>query len=142
MLLPTKSVIVVRVLYGLFFASTGCMIAVGATMGWPSPRQPTLAAQSFTDALDAARIINPLLSMTYIAGGLSLLFDRTGPLGIVLLAPAIGTIFFFHLVLSGQVVWGSANALCLATLAWHYRERLSGLWTEAPSAQVRARKAT
>lgn len=140
MRLPTKAVIVVRLLYGLFFASTGFVIAIFSTLGWPSPRQPTLAAQAFTDALDAARIINPLLSATYIGGGLSLLFDRTAPLGVVLLAPAIGTIFFFHLVLSGAVVWGTANALCLAILAWSYRDRLSGLWTYAPAVPAPGRE--
>ncbi|MEP7005167.1 MAG: hypothetical protein ABI810_04235 [Sphingomonas bacterium] len=105
-------------------------IAVGTVMGWPSPCQPTLVAQSFTDALDASRIINPLLAMTYITGGVALVFNRTAPLGTVLLAPAIGTIFFFHLVLTGQVIWGSANALCIAVLAWRYRSRLSLLWSE------------
>lgn len=128
---------VLRILYGLFFAATGCLIAVATVMGWPSPRQPTVVAQAFTDALDASRIINPLLALTYITGGVALAFNRTAPLGIVLLAPAIGTIFFFHLVLTGQVVWGSANALCIALLAWRYRSRLSLLWSAEP---VSARK--
>ena len=141
MLLRTKIPDVVGALYGLFFAGTGCLIAVATVMGWPSPRQPTLAAQAFTDALDASRIVNPLLAMTYVVGGLALVFRRTAPLGIVLLAPAIGTIFFFHLVLSGQVVWGCANALLFAALAWRYRGRLRLLWSDAPLARATGSKA-
>ncbi len=129
----TRILDIIAVLYGLFFVSTGCLILVGTVMGWHSPRQPTVVAQDFTDALDASRIVNPLLAMTYIAGGSALMFRRTAPLGIVLLAPAIGTIFFFHLVLTGQFIWGSANALCFATLAWRNRERLRLLWSDAPA---------
>jgi len=129
LLIRTRIIDGVSVLYGLFFACTGCWITVAVVMGWPGPRQPTIGAQALTDALDASRIIDPLLAMTYIVGGVALMFRRTAPLGVVLLAPAIGTIFFFHLVLSGQFIWGSANALCFAALAWRNRGRLSLLWS-------------
>jgi len=119
-----------RIVYGLFFLATGAYIIVAITTGMlAEPVQPTAPAQAFTDALDATGFMNPLLAAAYVAGGLALMFDRSAPLGIVLLTGPVAVILFFHLTLSGQYIWGPAVAAALAALAWHYRIRLETLWT-------------
>ena len=116
--------------YGLFFLLSGIAILLSVATGWPgAPAQPTPEAQAFTDALAASGFVDPLLGAVCAAGGASLLIDRTAPLGIVLLAPPVAIILFFHLTLSGQYIWGPAVAAGLAALAWRYRLRLSALWS-------------
>ena len=121
---------ILRVAYGLFFLATGAFILVATTTGlMASPVQPTASAQALTDALDATGFMDPLLAAAYIAGGGALLFNRSAPLGIVILAGPVAVILFFHLVLSGQYIWGPLVAAALAALAWHDRSRLETLWT-------------
>ena len=120
---------VARCIFGLFYALTGLAIAAHVVFGIGSPpRQPTAAAAALADALSQSGIIDPLLAMTYILGGLALLRDRTAPLGIVLLAPAVSVIFCFHLALSGQWIWGPLNLLWLGALAYAYRASFTPLW--------------
>src|SRR3954468_19168754 len=68
------------------------------------PGQPTRPAADFMRALDEARFVTPLLAITFTVGGGSLLFARTAPLGLVLLAPPVAVILGFHLFLSGQFI--------------------------------------
>ena len=119
-----------RIAYGLFFLATGMFIIVATTTGMlAAPVQPTAPAQALTDALDASGFMDPLLAAAYVAGGGALLFNRSAPLGIVILAGPVAVILFFHLALSGQYIWGPFIAGTLAALAWHYRLRLETLWT-------------
>jgi hypothetical protein len=121
---------ILRIVYGLFFLSTGLFILMATTTGMlAAPVQPTASAQALTDALDATGFMDPLLAAAYLAGGGALLFNRSAPLGIVILAGPVAVILFFHLTLSGQYIWGPAVAAVLAALAWHYRLRLETLWT-------------
>jgi hypothetical protein len=121
---------ILRVAYGLFFLATGLFIVVATTTGMlAAPVQPTASAQALTDALDASGFMDPLLAAAYVAGGGALLFNRSAPLGIVVLAGPVAVILFFHLTLSGQYIWGPLVAAALAALAWHYRVRLETLWT-------------
>jgi hypothetical protein len=68
------------------------------------------------------------MGITFGVGGLALILHRTAPLGLVLLAPSVGVIFLFHLMLTGSVVWGTEWALGLVLLAWHYRSAYTALW--------------
>ncbi len=72
--------------------------------------------------------MDPLLALTCLFGGAALLMPRTAPLGIVVLAPVVVIIFFFHVVLSGNWIWGTLNLIALAGLAWGYRKAFSSLW--------------
>jgi len=119
-----------RILYALFFLATGIWILISVSTGaLGAPVQPTREAAEFMQALANARFVDPLMAASFVAGGASLLFDRTAPLGIVLLAPSVAVILFFHLFLSGQYVWGPVVAGYLLLLAWRYRSAFLSLWT-------------
>jgi len=127
--MPATLLRVLRIAYGLFFLVIGVAILVWLLTGLGSPpTQPNLEAQAFTDALSRSRIVDPLLGTGYTVGGAALLFDRTAPLGLVILAPSITVIVLFHFVLSGQWLIGLVVALVFAVLALAYRRRLSALW--------------
>lgn len=117
-----------RGVFGLFYFGTGIMIVLGQFGLGEAPRQPNAAAQAFTDALTASRFMDPLIALSYLVGGGALLIRRTAPLGIVILAPPVIAILMFHLVLSGQWIWGPLNAAWLAVLAWHFRAAYVPLW--------------
>jgi len=119
-----------RVVFALFYFGTGVAITVFQLFGWGHPpSQPNVAAQAFTDALTQSRFLDPLLGLSYLVGGGALLFRRTAPLGLAVLAPVVLVIFTFHLVLSGQWPWGTLNLAWLLVLAWHFRSAFRPLWT-------------
>lgn len=127
-----------RVVFALFYFSTGVAIALFLLFGLGGPpSQPNLAAKAFTDALSQSRFLDPLLALSYLVGGGALLFRRTAPLGLTVLAPVVLVIFTFHLVLSGQWLWGSLNLAWLLVLAWHFRSAFRPLWTYTSRAPVR-----
>ena len=95
----------------------------------PPLTPPTAAGRAFMDALTNTSFFTPLLGVTYLVGASALLLQRTAPLGIVLLAPVMVMIFFFHLFLTGMVVWGAAWAGVLAVLAWGHRDAFKALVT-------------
>lgn len=130
--MKTETVVVVaRWLFGLFYAAVGIWVALSVIGVASPPQQPTPAAAAFTAALTASGIIDPLLALTYLAGGIALLLRRTVPLGIVLLAPSVVVIFLFHIRLSGQWIWGSVNLLWLSALAWYFRGAFTSLWNQS-----------
>src|SRR5215467_6167294 len=74
-----------------------CIYAALATYltALPPLTPPTAAARDFLGALMATSFFTPLLAVTYLAGASALLFQRTAPLGIALLAPPMVIVFFF-----------------------------------------------
>lgn len=54
--------------------------------------------------------------------------DRSSPIGLLLVAPAITVIALFHYFLTGSYVWGSIWPIWWAALAWHYRHVFARLW--------------
>jgi hypothetical protein len=108
-----------------------CIYAALATYlkGLPPLTPSTTAARAFLGALMTTPFFTPLLAVTYLAGASALLFQRTAPLGIVLLAPSMVVIFFFHIFLTGMVLWGVAWAGSLAVLAWGHRDAFAALVT-------------
>lgn len=121
---------VFRIAYGLFFIAVDLWVAISVSRGEDEVfEQPTQAAAAFSNALEDSGFLNPLMAATFLAGGLSLLFRRTAPLGIVLLAPSVTVIFFFHLYLTGNWLWGTFWAAGLALLIWHHRDAFRPLWT-------------
>jgi hypothetical protein len=95
----------------------------------PPLTPPTAASRAFLEALMATKFFTPLLAVTYLGGASTLLFQRTAPLGIVLLAPPMVIIFFFHIFLTGMVLWGGVWAGALAALAWGHRDAFKALTT-------------
>ena len=78
-------------------------------------------AQALMDIVNAS-FMGPVSAVGFVAGGLLMIRDRTSPLGIAILAPFVTYIFFYHLLLSGDVVWGSLWAAGWMLLAWWHRD--------------------
>jgi len=119
-----------RILYGLFFFTTGLAIASFVLFGLGAePRQLNPEAQAFTDALTKAGIIDPLIALSYVTGGVALMWRRTAPLGLIVLTPPVVVIVAFHLVLDS--LWGVALivAAVYGLLAWDLWGRFRCLWT-------------
>ncbi len=118
-----------------------CIYAALATYfkALPPLAPPTAAGRAFLDALMATSFFTPLLAVTYLAGASALLFQRTAPLGIVLLEPPMVVIFLFHVFLTGMVMWGALWAGPLAALAWSHRDAFKALVTFSGPARFRAR---
>lgn len=120
-----------RWLYGGYFIFVAVMVVRMLWFGGAGVHEPTAASQAFTDAMTATGFLNPLLMVDYALGGGTLLFRRTAPLGLALLAPPVVVIFLFHLKLTGNVAWGGGWALDWALLAWRHRTGFMGLWSYA-----------
>ena len=126
---------IARWLYGGYFLYVAILIGHMLLAGGPTIHQPTAAAKAFFDAMNTAGFFQPLLMVDYALGGGALLFRRTAPLGLALLAPSVGVIFLFHLRLTGNVAWGTGWALAWAMLAWRYQAGFDGLWNYASEPQ-------
>ncbi len=121
-----------RTLFGLFFIYAAVMVTI--TYGGMHPPEATAAARDFTTALDRTGFFNPLLIVSMIVAGLALLFNRTAPLGLILLAPSVVVITCFHWFLTGDYLWGTVWPVWFAVLAWHYRHVFARLWAPASTA--------
>jgi hypothetical protein len=88
------------------------------------------ASTPFEKALAQTGFMNLLLCLGCVLGG-ALLFRRTAPLGITLLAPLVVIIFCFHLFITGSYLWGTLNLLWLSVLACRYRSGFDQLWNYA-----------
>ncbi len=120
---------VFRWVYGAFYLISGLhwgSVLLGLA---PVPDfKLSAASAAFQGALTATGFINPLLALTYITSGACLLWARTAPLGIVLLAPVMVIILFTNTILDNAIIWGVGHTLALLLLAWHFRTAFYGLW--------------
>jgi hypothetical protein len=117
---------IARVLFGLFFLYAPIMILIAFGGQHPPEAQP--AAAAFTQALNASGFMNPMLIAVLLAGGAAMLFDRSAPIGLLLLGPPIAVIAAFHWCLTGNYVWGSVWPVWFLALAWRYRRVFARLW--------------
>lgn len=96
----------------------------------PTPPPPSEAAGAFIGALVASGYMFPLIKVTEITAGALLLANRWTPLALVVLAPIVVNIVFYHLFLAPA---GSALALAVLGLelylAWSYRDAFRSLLT-------------
>ena len=119
----------VRYLFAAFYVLIGIQTALALLGVIPAPEfemSPRNAA--FQAALGETGFIVPLMALCFTAGGVLMFFDRTTPLGIVLVAPFVVAIFFTHLMLDGSATWGTAHLGLLALFAWQFRSAYRPLW--------------
>lgn len=116
--------IVARLVFALFYFGVG---ALGLITG-DRAKDIANAATSFQRALSETGFMDPLLCLACLVGGGALFFQRTAPLGIAVLAPLVIIIFFFHLVITHDWLWGALNLAWLLALAWYYRRGFYSLW--------------
>lgn len=114
---------IVRTLLGALFVVSGANKLV-PFMGMP-PMPP--AASSLLGALAATGYFFPLLGVTEVLGGLLLIAGRFVPLALVLLAPIVVNIAFFHVVLAPDLASVVTIVGAQLYLAWVYRDAFSGV---------------
>lgn len=121
---------ILRWLPGIFYAYIGGSWFVHQLIGkpWVTPPEPE-RAKALTSALTSSGLVDPLIAATCVVGGLLLLPRRTAPLGIAILAPLVFGIFLFHLLLTGDWIWGSFHLGLLVLLAWLHRSAFKPLWS-------------
>lgn len=115
-----------RVLFGLFFILS--TIAIVLLSGGQHPVEVDPEANRFTQALNASGFMNPALIVTFLIGGAAMLFNRSAPIGLILLGAPIFVIAGFHWFLTHSYVWGSIWPIWYVILVWHYRQVFSRLW--------------
>lgn len=94
------------------------------------------ATTSLEKAMAQSLFMNPLLCLCCLAGGGALLFRRTSPLGLVILAPLVIIIFCFHMVITKSFLWGALNLTWFVALAWRFRHGFDELWNYREAAAV------
>lgn len=119
-----------RIAYGGFFAVVGAWGAISLARGEGNPFvSGSGPGPDFQEAMEATGFLVPLMLAMFILGGLALAVRRTAPLGIILLAPFVAVIFFYHLLLGGSAAWAFGWASGLLLLAWHHRSAFVPLVT-------------
>jgi hypothetical protein len=94
------------------------------------PEGTTPASSAFFAALHASGFMLPLLSLSFLIGGLLLLLDRTAPLGMIFLAPPIVVIPLYNALLERQPFTSGPFVVAIELfLAWYYWKRFKPLWT-------------
>jgi uncharacterized membrane protein YphA (DoxX/SURF4 family) len=115
--LPT----LVRMLLGALFVFSGANKLV-PFMAMPPMPPP---ASSLVGALAATGYFFPLLGVTEVVAGALLITGRFVPLALVLLAPIVVNIAFFHVVLAPDLVSVAMIVGAQIYLAWVYRDAFS-----------------
>ena len=120
----------VRYLFAAFYVLIGIQTTLALLGIIPMPDfdlSPRNAA--FQAALGETGFIVPIMALVFMASGVLMFFQRTAPLGIVLLAPFVVVIFFTHLMLDGSVIRGTAHLGLLSLFAWQFRSAFRPLWS-------------
>jgi len=129
----TRTALTLRWIAGVFYAFIG---ANGLLHLIPMPAGTTPAGIAFFAALTASGFMLTLLALSFLAGGLLLLLDRTAPLGLVVLAPPIVVIPLYNWLLEAQPFTSGPFVVGIELfLAWYYRDRFRSLWSTRVSEQ-------
>lgn len=128
MSIAAKANTIFRFGYGAFFALVGLYGSFSLLSGAGNPFsvEPGAGA-AFQEALDETGFIVPVMLACYVVGGFALMFARTAPAGIVILAPFVVVIFFYHVSLGGSVTWAIFWLAGLLYLAYVFRAQLGVL---------------
>ena len=116
---------IVRVLLGALFIFSGSnkLVPFMALPPMPPP------ATSLLGALAATGYFFPLLGLTEVVGGALLVAGRFVPLALVVLAPIVVNIAFFHLLLAPDVASVMMIVGAQLYLAWVYWDAFAGVLT-------------
>jgi len=117
----------IRLIFALWYFGVG---VIGFVTN-DSVKDAANAATPLEKAMAESLFMNPLLCLACLVGGGAMLFRRTTPLGIVILAPLVIIIFCFHMVITKSYLWGSLNLILLAANAWQFRRGFDQLWNYA-----------
>jgi hypothetical protein len=119
--------IAVRLIFALWYFGVGIIGFITND----AVKDAAKAATPLEKAMAESLFMNPLLCLACLVGGGAMLFRRTTPLGIVILAPLVIIIFCFHMVITKSYLWGALNLVLLAANAWRFRRGFDPLWNYA-----------
>jgi len=122
---------VVRWLYGAYFIFLGgssLLEVIGVLPETHWDKYMSAGSIAFLSAMEDTGFLVPLLVLTWLASGLALMFYRTAPLGVVLLAPVMVNMFLMDTVVDTLWLWATAHAAPHLALAWHFRSAFRPLW--------------
>ncbi|WP_265587442.1 hypothetical protein [Sphingomicrobium arenosum] len=113
-----------RIAYGAWFLFWGLAPFLGIKP--PATTQPDAVA-----LLEANRAAFPmqLASASFIVGGAALIWKRTAPLGVAILAPTVVWIFLFHVTLTADYPWAAFWLVGLIILGFRMRKAYRPLVT-------------
>ncbi len=117
----------VRLIFALWYFGVG---VIGFITNDPL-KDAAKASTSLEKAMAESLFMNPLLCLACFVGGGAMLFRRTTPLGIVILAPLVIIIFCFHMLITKSYLWGALNLIVFAANAWQFRRGFHQLWNYA-----------
>ncbi|TLU61994.1 hypothetical protein FE810_13130 [Thalassotalea litorea] len=124
-----RTIDILKIIYALFYLVIGLRGIVAYLGLMPTPNfDMSDPARQFQNALAATGFVMEIVSAVFFVAGTLMLFKRTTPLGLILLAPLVVVILFNHLMLQGSAIWGVSHAVLLAVFAWSYRDAFSSLW--------------
>lgn len=117
-----------RIFYGLIFFVFGLNYFFNFI---PTPPNMPEKAAAFAGAMMQTGYMFPLIKLTEIVAGAMLLVGVAVPLALILLAPIVVNIVFFHLFLTPGEGTGMMVALVLLLLylAYVYRDAYKSLFT-------------
>jgi uncharacterized membrane protein YphA (DoxX/SURF4 family) len=125
------AVVIARVLLGLVFFVFGLN---GLHPFMQNPPAPPAAA-AFFGALLSTHYMFFLIFGTQVLGGALLLLGIAVPFALVILAPVVVNIVFFHIFLSPELLPMALVVAALeAFLAWHYRAAYALLFSSGSRA--------
>lgn len=117
-----------RLAFALWYFGVGFNAAILQGFG-DAAKDAAEATTGLERAMAESHFMNPLLILGCFFGGGALLFQRTSPLGLAILAPIVICIFCFHLLITHSYVWGTLNLLWMVALVWHFRHGFKQLWS-------------
>jgi hypothetical protein len=129
----------IRWIYGGYYICLGVASALQMMGVLPEPhweQYMSTRAATFELAMENTHYLVQFIVLIWIASGVALLFTRTAPLGVALLAPVAVNILLADTLLDVEYLWGAAHTFPLFALAWHYRSAFTGLWNYAPPAKA------
>ena len=131
-----------RWLFGGYYLVIGVIFGLTQLGLMASPKLAVSpASAAFQQALTATGFVMPVLIGTYILGGAALLWSRTAPLGLAMLAPAVVMISLTDTLLDTAYAVAAVNLAAFLALAWHFRTAYEPMWTFAPGAAAGSRRA-
>ncbi|MDH5630906.1 MAG: hypothetical protein OEY96_12215, partial [Gammaproteobacteria bacterium] len=106
-----KIITALRLIFCTYYITVGFLVLL-IVMGFIDKPELNLNPQStaLLEAFHQSGFIFPLLGMAYSSSGIMILFRRTRPLGVVILAPLVLAIMLNHIILDGNPIWGISHA--------------------------------
>lgn len=114
-----------RILIGLMLAMSG----LNKLFGFMPMPEMSESGSTFMEALNHAKYIIPSIAIVEIIGGILLVANRAVSFALIILAPIIFNIFFFHIFLEPEGVGaGIIFVIVFSWFAWNRKHDFTSLF--------------